>query len=300
MPRRRYSEASSVLGDAIAAGADGLETRAALAEHNLEASAAWFMQVAPQDVESPEQRTSRLLQESEQREYIERSIVPQVEGDIGDTLRPRSDWSEIDAALSSPRSAIVLDDFLSDEALISLREDLLRRKIWRGATARGEVITTLEHGFALPVVLRLADELRRRLPTSVGSEPLTEAWAYHYRGWDDCTHAHGDAGRFSANIWMTPDEFNESESGRGGLRLWTDRGFVKAGTLTTHGPQLIADMSDLRHDADLVVPYRSNRAVIFDALTVHETDAFRFRPAFENRRMNATLLFGWPGLRSNQ
>jgi len=40
------------------------------------------------------------------------------------------------------------------------------------------------------------------------------------------------------------------------------------------------------------VPYRANRAVIFDSDLFHETDVIRFKPGYENRRINVTLLFG--------
>jgi hypothetical protein len=32
--------------------------------------------------------------------------------------------------------------------------------------------------------------------------------------------------------------------------------------------------------------------VIFDSTLFHATDAFRFAPGYENRRVNVTLLFG--------
>ena len=43
----------------------------------------------------------------------------------------------------------------------------------------------------------------------------------------------------------------------------------------------------------ITVPYRANRAVIFDSDLLHETDRFRFRPGYENRRINITYLYGW-------
>ena len=40
------------------------------------------------------------------------------------------------------------------------------------------------------------------------------------------------------------------------------------------------------------MPYRCNRAAIFDGMIVHSTDAFRFKDGYENRRINVTLLYG--------
>jgi hypothetical protein len=42
----------------------------------------------------------------------------------------------------------------------------------------------------------------------------------------------------------------------------------------------------------LTLPYRANRAVIFDSDLFHETDTIRFRPGYLNRRINVTVLYG--------
>ena len=43
----------------------------------------------------------------------------------------------------------------------------------------------------------------------------------------------------------------------------------------------------------VTVPYRANRAVIFDSDLFHETDEIHFREGYENRRINVTFLYGW-------
>jgi hypothetical protein len=40
------------------------------------------------------------------------------------------------------------------------------------------------------------------------------------------------------------------------------------------------------------VPYRQNRAVIFDSDLFHETDTIRFKDGYLNRRINVTMLYG--------
>ena len=44
--------------------------------------------------------------------------------------------------------------------------------------------------------------------------------------------------------------------------------------------------------APVRVPYRCNRAAIFDSSLIHESGGVRFRPGYANRRINLTLLFG--------
>jgi hypothetical protein len=40
------------------------------------------------------------------------------------------------------------------------------------------------------------------------------------------------------------------------------------------------------------VPYRENRAVVFDSNLFHKTDRIAFREGYENRRINVTMLYG--------
>ena len=42
----------------------------------------------------------------------------------------------------------------------------------------------------------------------------------------------------------------------------------------------------------VTVPYRANRAVIFNSDLFHETDTIRFKDGYLNRRINVTMLFG--------
>ena len=40
------------------------------------------------------------------------------------------------------------------------------------------------------------------------------------------------------------------------------------------------------------IPYKCNRAAIFDSSLIHETIPLRFQDGYENRRINVTMLFG--------
>ncbi len=69
---------------------------------------------------------------------------------------------------------------------------------------------------------------------------------------------------------------------------------------------LAPSLSHLLHDADTPalpqgeqigaeaekIPYRENRAVIFNADLFHESDTCVFRDDYESRRLNITFLYG--------
>ena len=42
----------------------------------------------------------------------------------------------------------------------------------------------------------------------------------------------------------------------------------------------------------MTIPYRQNRAVIFNSDLFHQTDQFTFKDEYESRRLNVTLLYG--------
>ena len=44
--------------------------------------------------------------------------------------------------------------------------------------------------------------------------------------------------------------------------------------------------------ANVTVPYKENRAVIFDSFLFHKTDNHKFKGGHENRRINLTFLYG--------
>lgn len=46
--------------------------------------------------------------------------------------------------------------------------------------------------------------------------------------------------------------------------------------------------------ANVTVPHRANRLVLFDSGLYHRSDSLRFKPGYANRRINLTLLFGLP------
>jgi hypothetical protein len=44
--------------------------------------------------------------------------------------------------------------------------------------------------------------------------------------------------------------------------------------------------------ANVTVPHKQNRAILFDSALFHHTDKFSFKKGHENHRINLTLLYG--------
>lgn len=104
---------------------------------------------------------------------------------------------------------------------------------------------------------------------------------------------HADQAAVNTNIWLTPDSANlDKESG--GLVVFTakpppDWDFEQYNTDTDFVREHLLEPTGF---ANVTIPYKANRAVIFDSALFHQTDNFTFKEGYANRRINLTLLYG--------
>lgn len=189
--------------------------------------------------------------------------------------------------------AVWFDEILTTEALAVLKRYLLESTIWHDFSHIGGFVASyLEDGLACPLLLQIIDELRSTFSGLLGQHPLSQAWAF--KGMDPIAaiDAHADDAAVSINFWVTPDRANRNPDGGGMIvcrapppAAWQVQGYD-------------ADMAAIsafldEHAGDsLAVPYRENRAVLFESRLFHRSGATDFAPGYENHRINLTLLFG--------
>jgi tetratricopeptide (TPR) repeat protein len=196
-------------------------------------------------------------------------------------------WRGIDPKL------VVVDDLLSPAALFALRRFCLESTIWRKTYPRGYLGAFPESGFACPLLAQIAEEFRTTFPSIFGAHPLVYLWGFKYDSRHHGIEVHADQAAVNVNFWITPDQAN-LDPDHGGLIVWD-----KAAPLDWDFTKFNADIPAARHFLEgsgarpITIPYRANRAVIFDSDLFHETDAISFRDGYENRRINCTLLYGF-------
>ena len=150
----------------------------------------------------------------------------------------------------------------------------------------------LGDGFASPLLAQIVDELPQALPDIFGDHKLNQAWAFKYDSELTGINLHADFAAVNVNFWITPDAALEDDTA-GGLVVWDkeaplDWDFEKYNADEPAMRQFLAE-----NDAKSVrIPYRENRALVFNSDLFHETDQIAFRPGYENRRINVTLLYG--------
>jgi len=190
---------------------------------------------------------------------------------------------------------VVVDDFLTPAALEELRRFCLGSTIWRESFPGGYLGALPEHGFAVPLLAQLGEELAASYPGIFAGHPLLQLWAFKYGRTPTGIRLHADFAAVNVNFWITPDKANRDPD-RGGLVIW-DKAAPQDWDFEKYNNDEGAIRSFLKQSGakPTTVPYRANRAVIFDSDLFHETDLINFEEGYENRRINITLLYGWRG-----
>ena len=186
----------------------------------------------------------------------------------------------------------VVDGLLTDDALVALRRFCLESTIWYDFNyRRGCLGADLSEGFGCGLLFQIVESLRTTFPGIFGAHVLRQMWAYKNDSTMGAIATHADAAAINVKFWITPDDAN-LDSDSGGLVVYKREA------------PLEWDFAKYNNDQDSIaafiegcesvtVAHRQNRAVIFNSNLFHESDAFRFKEGYENRRINITMLFGF-------
>jgi len=201
------------------------------------------------------------------------------------------------AYLESCPEVVVVDDFLSPEALTGLQKYCLESTIWKRNYDHGYISAKLGHGFESQLLFQISEELRTRFPRIFANHRLAQAWAFKYDSHMRGVNMHADFAAVNVNFWITPDSANLNPQ-TGGLIIWDKSAPSHWGFKDyNQNSQKMREYLDAQAAQPIKVPYRGNRAIIFNSSLFHETDRIDFKDGYENRRINVTLLYG-QGLRT--
>ena len=217
-----------------------------------------------------------------------------VQAPVPHCLNPDHDWPALEARyFASDPEMIVIDDLLTVPALESLRAFCLGAAVWN-KEYRGQYLGAFpDDGFVSRLHVRIAVELREKMPKVFGPHRLEQIWGFKYTSkMGSGINVHADFARVNLNFWITPDAAN-LDPATGGLVVhdvpcppeWGFREY-------NQDEQAIRDFLHQRGARSTRVPYRCNRAVLFNSNLFHETDRIDFKEGYENRRINITYLFG--------
>ncbi len=214
----------------------------------------------------------------------------------GVCLNTATDYTALEAQFLQTEPAVIWwDQFLHPQALEALQAYCLQATIWRDYyPEEGYLGAFMDDGLLTPLLFQLTRELRAALPRLLGSEPLSYLWAFQYDSRSQGIRLHADQARFNLNFWLTPDTANLTPEG-GGLLIW-DQATPAHWSFEIYNEQrqqtVIQRWLEARQARCQRIPYRQNRAVLFDSRLIHRSDPLCFQPGYENQRINVTMLFG--------
>ncbi len=240
----------------------------------------------------PEENESRAIAPSFNRLLHQ----PDCSALVGGALNPDLDVEEIERRYHAKKPEIMfVDHLLHDDALESLRRFCREATIWKRDYDNGYLGTFLGEGFASPLLLQISEELRLRFPRIFKNHRLNQAWAFKYDSELTGLNVHADAAAVNVNFWITEDAANLDPEG-GGLVVW-DKEAPKEWNFKEYNnvknKHKIFEFLEAQGAEAVTIPYRENRAVIFNSDLFHETGRLRFKEGYENRRINVTLLYGY-------
>ncbi len=218
--------------------------------------------------------------------------TPRVARALSDSWDPAKLESQY---LDHPPGVVVVDDFFSPDALAELHAFCLESTVWTGNRyAHGRLGAFFHEGFNCPLLVQIAEEVRAAMPRVIGSRhTLRQMWAFKnspYQPGDSTTHA--DFAAVNVNVWITPDT-NNLDPTCGGLVVYNVDAPPHWDFPTYNGrSDVIKPFLERQQARTLTIPYKQNRAVIFNSDLFHGTATVKFRPEYENRRMNVTMLYG--------
>jgi tetratricopeptide (TPR) repeat protein len=205
----------------------------------------------------------------------------------------QANYSEIESQyLNSKLRLVVIDNFLTDEALYNLRQFCEEANIWKRAYRNGYLGAFIDSGFCSRVLLTIALELKRAMPNVIGANKLFQAWGFKYDQKMTGINLHADFAKVNVNFWITPDEACLDK---------TSGGMVVYDTLVPNNwtfqdyntkPEKLEEYLKLNNSNPFKIPYKMNRCVVFDSAYIHNTDSLAFNSGYQNRRVNCTLLYG--------
>jgi hypothetical protein len=214
---------------------------------------------------------------------------------VAQALSDAWDHEGTDALYHEQDGVIVIDDFLTPEALEGVKAFCLESTVWSANRyGHGRLGAFFHDGFNCPLLLQIAAELREALPTVLRAEyPLRQVWGFKNGAvLPEGSTLHADFAAVNVNFWVTPEEAN-LDPDSGGLDiydtdapLWWD--FMSYNARADLMRTLLAD----RRARVRKIPYRTNRALIFNSDLFHATQGVNFSPGYTNRRINVTFLFG--------
>jgi hypothetical protein len=196
------------------------------------------------------------------------------------------DWTQIEHQLDK-NDCVVLDDFFTKTVCIALHQRMILSTAF---DTDYKTYQAKDYDLNDDLTKYIVDDLLKASPRLFGE--FVRAWSFVYNNEADGVGLHSDPSSFNINVWVTPDE-SVKDKFKNGLNIysvkvpsnWTREQYNK-------NPDVLRDLIYEKPHVIYRVPYKYNRAIIFNASMPHETDSVLMHSGTQNRRVSYTMLYG--------
>lgn len=206
-------------------------------------------------------------------------------------LLQEKDWERVERDFkgSKPLDYVVVDQFFDTHICNTLQKQLAHHWAWRLKDPQAKHLHNIRP--KITMITDIANELKRKLPNVLGHLELDTHWAIMNHK-NTSGRIHFDDCKLVVSLWLTPDEYNLNPQS-GGLFLYDVHKNSKESWKGRFTSQVeIEDYVKTNLKKEIYIPYKWNRAVIFDPRNLHAAGSTEFKNDHVlNYRLNLTLAF---------
>lgn len=244
--------------------------------------------------------------DQEQREYlIHQGFVPEETPQspivhfgqgarvLGSALNQSRAAAAIDEWRMSTTQIVVIDDFLTPEALQRVRDYCAESTVWRRVYDAGYIGATPADGFACPLLAQITEEISANYAAILEGHAFCYLGAFKYDSeLSTGTNIHADYSAINLNLYIAPNDANLDQTS-GGMEIWNlaARDERELRRLNSSDREVRTHLAENRATSTKIA-HRSNRAVFFASKLFHKTDTCRFKEGYLNKRINVSFLYG--------
>lgn len=175
----------------------------------------------------------------------------------------------------------IIDNFFPDSLCCELRSYMLERQNF----------DEIYHDYAAVNFLEYRQEInliKDKIPLLKDVSYL-RAWSFIYKNFSRGVLPHADPSMYTLSIWVSDDK-SILDWRENGLNIYTVKPVAENNNNYSSGHEYI--YSIIKDTQPVKIPYRYNRAILFDSAYIHSSDCVSMKTGLDNRRVSYTYLFG--------
>lgn len=138
----------------------------------------------------------------------------------------------------------------------------------------------------------LSELIAKNLSDKIKLPSFQRAWSFIYKCNSKGVGIHCDNSVYNLNVWVSGE--SQKNKSKNGLNI-----YILKPPKTWKRPEWNGNYNNLTKKyiisqkiKPIKIPYKSNRAILFDGAYFHGTNEVSMKEGFENRRVSYTMLFG--------